>query len=366
MPDPSQKPELKWAIRYGLVYNRGMAKVRVAINGFGRIGRLFFRQAFGNPNIEIVALNDLGDADNLAYLLKYDTVYGRYDKEVTADAASGTLFADGMPVKFLQVKDPSQLPWGALNIDIVVESTGLFESYAANKVHLAAGAKHVVITAPAKDEDGADGKTVLMGVNDAEINTCQITSNGSCTTNSASPVIQVLSENPGIVKAMLSTVHSYTATQGVVDGPVRGSHDYRRGRAAAQNISPSTTGAAIAVTRAIPLLAGKFDGMSFRVPSIVGSISDITFVAKRPTTVEEVNKILTDAAASPRWQGVLKVTNDQLVSHDIVGEPFGAIVDLGFTKVVDGDLVKVLSWYDNEAGYVSTLVKHVEKIAATH
>ncbi|MBU6500711.1 MAG: aldehyde dehydrogenase [Patescibacteria group bacterium] len=340
-----------------------MKKVRIAINGFGRIGRLFFRQIFDEANIEVVALNDLGDAENLAYLLKYDTVYGRYDKEVAADLAKGVLAVGGKEIKFLQVKDPTQLPWKDLNVDIVVESTGIFESFEANKVHLAAGAKRVVITAPAKDEDGIDGQTVLIGVNDENLKIRPISSNGSCTTNSVSPVIQILSENPGIAKAMLSTVHSYTATQGIVDGPVRNSKDYRRGRAAAQNIVPSTTGAAIAVTRGITDLKGKFDGLAFRVPSITGSVSDITFLSKRKTSAEEINKILTDAASSPRWQGILKVTDDQIVSHDIVGEPYGAIVDLGFTKVVDGDLVKVLSWYDNEAGYVSTLVKHVRLVA---
>jgi glyceraldehyde 3-phosphate dehydrogenase len=341
-----------------------MAKARVAINGFGRIGRLFFRDAFAASDIEVVAINDLGDVENLAYLLKYDTVYGRYGKDVKADVAGGKLIVDGAEIKFLQVKDAAELPWKDMNIDIVVESTGLFESFDKAKVHLAAGAKRVVITAPAKDEDGPGGRTILIGVNEGDLKTCAITSNGSCTTNSASPVIQVLSENPGIVKAMLSTVHSYTATQGIVDGPIRGGKDYRRGRAAAQNISPSTTGAAVAVTRALPSLKGMFDGMAFRVPSITGSISDITFLAKRKTSVEEINQILRDAAASPRWQGILKVMDEQLVSSDIVGEPFGAIVDLGFTKVVDGDLVKVLSWYDNEAGYVSTLIKHVQKIAA--
>jgi glyceraldehyde 3-phosphate dehydrogenase len=345
-----------------------MAKARVAINGFGRIGRLFFRQAFEASDLEIVAINDLGDVENLAYLLKYDTVYGRYGKDIKFElpavvGGSGKLIVDGKEITFLQVKDPTQLPWRDMQIDIVVESTGLFEDFAKTKVHLMAGAKRAVITAPAKDEDGPDGKTILMGVNEDQLATCQLTSNGSCTTNSASPVISILSENPGIMKAMLSTVHSYTATQSLVDGPIRGGKDYRRGRAAAHNISPSTTGAAIAVTRAIPELKGMFDGMSFRVPNITGSISDITFLAKRKTSVEEVNKILTDAAASPRWQGILKVSTDQLVSSDIVGEPFGAIVDLNFTKVIDGDFVKVLSWYDNEAGYVSTLIKHVEKIA---
>jgi len=295
--------------------------------------------------------------------LEYDTVYGRYKEEIKTDVAVGKLVVGGKEIKFLQVKNPVELPWKDLAIDIVIESTGLFESYEKAKVHISAGAKHVVITAPAKDEDSAEGKTILMGVNENELSTCAITSNGSCTTNSASPVIAVLSENPGIVKAMLSTVHAYTATQSLVDSPVRGGTDYRRGRAAAHNISPSTTGAAIAVTRVLSDLRGKFDGMAFRVPNITGSVSDITFLAKRKTSVEEINRILKDAAAAPRWQGILKVTSDQIVSSDIVGEPYGAIVDLNFTKVVDGDLVKVLSWYDNEAGYVSTLIKHIEKIA---
>ena len=340
-----------------------MAKARVAINGFGRIGRLFFRQAFDKADIEIVALNDLGDVENLAYLLKYDTVYGRYDKEVHADAANGKLVVGGKEISFLQVKDPTQLPWKDMSIDIVVESTGLFDGYDKSKVHLDAGAKRVVITAPAKDDDGPNGQTVLIGVNEDNMKTCTITSNGSCTTNSASPVMQVFSETLGIEKAMLSTVHAYTATQSLVDGPIRGGHDFRKGRAAAHNTVPETTGAAISVARAIPSLKGKFDGVSFRVPNITGSISDITFLAKRNTTVDEVIQILKDAAASPRWQGILKVTNDQLVSSDIVGEPYGAIVPLDLIKVIDGNFVKVLSWYDNEAGYVSTLIKHVEKVA---
>lgn len=341
-----------------------MANVRVAINGFGRIGRLFFKAAYELPNIDIVAINDLGDVENLAYLLKYDTVYGRFEKEIKADLPNGKLTVAGKEINFLQVKDPTQLPWKALNIDLVIESTGLFDEYEKAKVHLAAGAKRVVITAPAKDEDGAAGRTVLVGVNEDNFKIAPITSNGSCTTNSASPVIQVLSENPGIVKASLSTVHAYTATQALVDGPIRGGHDFRKGRAAAMNTVPETTGAAISVARAIPELKGKFDGLSFRVPNITGSISDITFIAKRATTVEEIVQILTDAANSPRWQGILQVTRDQLVSSDIIGQPFGATVPLDLIKVIDGDMVKVLSWYDNEAGYVSTLIKHVEKVAA--
>jgi glyceraldehyde 3-phosphate dehydrogenase len=341
-----------------------MNTARVAINGFGRIGRLFFRQAYSRPEIEVVAVNDLGDVENLAYLLKYDTVYGKFPAEISFDKAKNEIIVNGKAIQVLQVKEPAQLPWKDLKIDVAIESTGLFDSYEKSKAHLAAGAKRVVITAPAKDDDGADGQTILMGVNEEHMKNCSITSNGSCTTNSASPVIQVLSENPGIIKATLSTVHAYTATQSIVDGPVRGGHDFRKGRAAAHNTVPETTGAAISVGRAIPELKGKFDGLSFRVPNITGSISDITFLSKRKTSVEEIVKILSDAAASPRWTGILKVTNDQLVSSDIIGEPFGAIVPLDLIKVIDGDLVKVLSWYDNEYGYVSTLLKHVLKVAA--
>jgi len=335
---------------------------RIGINGFGRIGRLTLRQIFGRPELEIVAINDLGDIENLAYLVKYDTVYSHYQHEVKADKAKNELVIDGKAIKVLQVKDPAQLPWKDLKIDIAVESTGLFESYDKAKAHITAGAKRVVITAPAKDPDGTEGKTVLMGVNEGDLKTVAMTSNGSCTTNAASPVIQVLSENPGIVKAILNTVHGYTATQNLVDGPTKGS-DFRRGRAAAQNIVPSTTGSAIAVTRAIPSLNGKFDGLAMRVPVPSGSVADIVFVSKRKTSVEEINKILKDAANSSRWQGILYASEDQLVSSDIIGMPYGAVVDLNFTKVVEGDLVKVLSWYDNEWGYVATLVRHVMKVA---
>ncbi len=349
---------------------------KIAINGFGRIGRLFFRAAFaeasaGKAGFEIVAINDLGDLDNLAYLLKYDTVYGRFPKEIRGltrterGLTRNFLTVDGKEIEIFQIKDPAQLPWKDLKVDIAVEATGLFESYEKAKAHLTAGAKKVVITAPAKDLDesaGGEGKTVLMGVNEDEFKTTVLTSNGSCTTNAASPVIQIMSENPGIKKAILNTAHGYTATQNLVDGPTRG-EDFRRGRAAAQNIVPSTTGAAIAVTRAIKELEGKFDGIALRVPVVSGSIADITFVSKRKVTAEEINEIFKKAEKEPRWKGILKTTADQIVSADIIGEPYGAIVDLKFTKVVDGDLVKILSWYDNEAGYVSTLVKHVQKVA---
>jgi glyceraldehyde 3-phosphate dehydrogenase len=338
---------------------------RIAINGFGRIGRLFFRQAFGNSDLDIVAINDLGDVENLAYLLKYDTVYGRYAKEVKTQNSEGksVLIVAGKEIRVLQVKNPAELPWRDLGIDVVVEATGIFESYEAAKAHILAGAKRAVITAPAKDPDGTEGKTVLMGINEGDIQSVVLTSNGSCTTNAASPVIQIMSENPGIEKAILNTVHGYTATQNLVDGPTKG-RDFRRGRAAAQNIVPSTTGAAIAVTRAIPELQGKFDGIAIRVPTVTGSLVDVTFLAKRKVTVEEINDIFRKAAAEPRWRGILKVSDDQLVSSDIIGEPYGSIVDLNFTRVIDGDLVKVLAWYDNEAGYVATLLKHVQAVAA--
>lgn len=332
----------------------------IAINGFGRIGRLFLKSALKDPSFNIVAINDLGDVQNLAYLLKYDTVYGRYSGEVSAE--NGKLIADGREIIFLQEKDATKLPWKDLNIDVVIESTGVFESYEKASVHIASGAKRVVITAPAKDEDGILGKTVLLGVNEADASSVSITSNGSCTTNATSPVIQVMSENPGILKAVLSTTHAYTATQSIVDSPTKGA-DYRRGRAAAQNMSPSTTGAAIAVTRAFKELSGKFDGIAVRVPVPAGSLADITFIAKRKTSVEEVNEIFRTAAKDPKWKNILKVTDEQLVSSDILGEPFGSIVDLGFTKVIDGDLVKVLAWYDNEAGYVATLVEHAKRVA---
>lgn len=332
----------------------------ISINGFGRIGRLFFREVFDNKKMNVVAINDLGDAENLAYLLKFDSVYGKYTYDVRVEEKNGNkyLVVDGKEILFLQEKDPLKLPWKNLNVDVVVESTGAFESYEKAKVHIDAGAKRVVITAPAKDADGVLGKTILMGINEVNMKDFLITSNASCTTNATSPVIQILHEAIGVEKAALSTVHAYTATQTIVDGPVKG-NDFRRGRAAAQNIVPSTTGAATAMTRILPELEGKFDGIAMRVPVVSGSLVDLTLVVKRKTTVEEINNIFVKATKDSRWEGIFTVTNEQVVSSDIVGERYGAIVDLMFTKVIDGDLVKVFSWYDNEAGYVATLLKHV-------
>lgn len=327
--------------------------IRVAINGFGRIGRAFTRLSHGR-DIEIVAVNDLGSLENLAYLLKYDTVYGRAPFPV--EAKEGALVVDGKEVKFFSEKDPALLPWKDLAIDVVVESTGFFTDYEKAHAHIDAGARRVVITAPVKGESTL-GATVLMGVNEATLSTVQITSNASCTTNATSPVIAILDEALGIEKAILSTTHAYTASQSIVDGPSK--KDMKEGRAAAQNIVPTSTGAAIAVTTAYPQLINKFDGISLRVPVPAGSIADITFIAKRATTAEEVNQILRDARAASRWEGIFTTTDEELVSSDIVGEPYASIADLGMTRVVDGTLVKVLAWYDNEMGYTESLVRHV-------
>jgi glyceraldehyde 3-phosphate dehydrogenase len=333
-----------------------MKKIRVAINGFGRIGRAFVREAYERPELEIVAVNDLGSLEDLAYLLKHDTVYGKAPFEVEIQDAA--LLVNGAPITFLQQKDPAALPWKDLAIDVVVESTGLFTDYEKANAHVTAGATHVVITAPVKEENPL-GATILMGLDESKLGTCPITSNASCTTNSASPVIAILDEALGIEKAILSTTHAYTASQSIVDGPSK--KDMKEGRAAAQNIVPTSTGAAIAVTKAYPALAGKFDGISLRVPVPAGSIADITFIAKRPTTAEEVNDILREAAAAARWKGIFSVTDEELVSSDIIGERCASIADMGMTRVVDGNLVKVLAWYDNEAGYTHTLVEHVVK-----
>lgn len=334
--------------------------IRVAINGAGRIGRAFYKLAHENPQIEVVAMNDLGDIENIAYLLKFDTVYGRapFDIEVKED----NLVMGGKTVKFLSEKDPTKLPWKVLNIDVVVESTGFFTTYGGAKAHLDAGAKRVVVTAPMKDDPapGIEGGTVLMGVNEEKLATCQITSNASCTTNAGSPLIAILDETLGIEKAVLNTTHGYTASQALIDGPSK--KGYREGRAAAQNIIPSSTGAAIAVTKAFTKLEGLFDGISVRVPVAAGSIVDVTLISKRNTTTEEVNEILKKAAALDRWRGIFTATEEELVSSDILGSPYGSIADLSMTRVVGGNLVKVLAWYDNEMGYAHTLVNHVVKL----
>ena len=339
---------------------------RIAINGFGRIGRAFLRASHEIADIEIVAVNDLGDAEQLAYLLQYDSVYGRAAFEVSTK--DGSLVVGGKEIKHFSEPDPLKLPWKDLDIDVVIESTGFFTSYEKAKVHLDAGAKRVVITAPVKDQapEGLAGATILVGINDEKFETSVITSNASCTTNASSPMMQILHEAIGIEKALLNTTHGYTASQNLVDGPVKkakGKEDFRDGRAGAHNIVPSSTGAAIAVTLAIPDLKDKFDGISLRVPVIAGSIADVTFIATRDTSVEEVNSILKKAAADERWKPVFSVTEEPLVSSDILGSKYASIADLGMTRVVGGNLVKVLAWYDNEMGYTHALVEHVRRLA---
>ena len=338
-----------------------MKKIRVAINGFGRIGRAFLKVARQRNEIEIVAVNDLGSLESLAYLLKYDTAYGVSPFDVTVNTEKHSLVVDGQEIQFVSERDPANLPWKSMDIDIVVESTGLFTSGEKAQAHITAGAKRVVVSAPIKDAPDAkiQGTTILMAMNENKLETCQISSNASCTTNASSPLIAILDETIGIEKAILNTVHAYTASQALVDGPSK--KDFREGRAAAMNIVPSSTGAAIAVTKVATQLANKFDGISIRVPVVTGSIVDVTFIAKRNTSAEEINSILKKAATEPRWNGIFAVTEEPIVSHDIIGNRHASIADLEMTRVVDGNLVKVLGWYDNEMGYTYTLVDHVIK-----
>jgi len=337
-------------------------KIKVAINGFGRIGRAFLKIAWEREDIEIVAINDLGSIESLSYLLRRDTVYGNWGHKV--EISGSDLVIDGKIVKFISEKDTTKLPWKDLDVDVVVESTGLFTSFDKAKFHIDCGAKKVVISAPSKGaESTVHGETILLGINEEKFGTSDITSNASCTTNAASPLIAILHETIGIEKAILNTVHAYTATQALVDGPSK--KDLREGRAAAQNIIPSSTGAAVAVTEAFPALKGLFDGISIRVPVPAGSIVDITFISKRDTSKEEVNEIMKKAVSDPRWHNLFAVTTDNLVSSDILGESHPCVADLEMTRVVGRNLVKVLGWYDNEMGYTYTLVDHVVKTGKT-
>lgn len=340
------------------MYNEGMNtnKIKVAINGMGRIGRAFYRLAVKESAIEVVAVNDLAERENMEYLLSHDSVYGRNTTTPSASGGHPSSTEEGMKwrrsIKYFSEKEPGKLPWKELGVDVVVESTGFFASVEKSKAHLEAGAKRVVITAPIQD-----GETILVGVNEEKFKNVAVSSNASCTTNAAAPIIAILDEAIGVEKAVLNTVHAYTATQSLVDAPAW-RKGFREGRAAAQNIIPSSTGAAIAVAKAYPKLEGKFDGISLRVPVLCGSIADITFIAKRDTSAEEVNEILRTAAKEKRWEGIFAVAEDELVSSDIIGRPEGAIAELSMTRAV-GNLVKVLVWYDNENGYAATLVRHV-------
>jgi glyceraldehyde 3-phosphate dehydrogenase len=327
-------------------------KTKVAINGFGRIGRNAFKIAHARDDIEVVAVNDLTDTKTLAYLLKHDTNYGTYDREVSYDDTN--IIVDGQPIRVCAEKDPNLLPWGDLGVDVVIESTGRFTDKDGAGAHLKAGAKRVVISGPTKS-DGID--TVVLGANDDVLQgATEIISNASCTTNSLGAVMNVLESEFGIEKSMLTTVHSYTASQVVQDAPAK---DLREGRNAAENIVPTTTGAAIAVTLTLPQLKDKFDGLSIRVPTPVVSLSDITAVLKRSVTVEEINAAFKKAASEPYYQGILGVSEEPLVSSDYIGNSHSGVVDLLLTKVVAGNLVKVMVWYDNEWGYSNRLVEVV-------
>lgn len=333
---------------------------RIAINGFGRIGRNAFKIAFDRSDIEVVAINDLTDNKTLAHLLKHDSSYGEYAHEVTSDEHSITV--DGKKIQTFAETDPAKLPWGDLGIDVVIESTGFFVDPAKARAHIdPAGAKKVIISAPAKG-DGAD--TIVLGVNDDKVKsgTTDVVSNASCTTNCITPVMAVLESNFGIEKAMMTTVHSYTASQKLQDAPAK---DLREARAAAENIVPTTTGASIAAAKALPALEGRFGGLSVRVPTPVVSMSDFVVLLKRDVTVEEVNEVFKKAASEPYYQGILAVTEEELVSSDFKGNSHSAIVDLPLTAVVGGNLLKVVAWYDNEWGYSNRLVELTADIAKT-
>ena len=346
-----------------------MAKIRIAINGFGRIGRQAFKIALTKPDLEVVAINDLTEPNVLAALLRYDSNYGPYDKVVGSDDkkeranpttySAGNIIVDNKKYPIFAEKDPGALPWKDLNVDVVLESTGRFITTEASSAHLKAGAKKVIISAPAKDEGVTP--TFIIGVNHDKYANQQIISNASCTTNCITPVIAVMHGKFGVKKMMMSTIHSYTAEQNLVDGPPPGgkSNDLRRARAAAVNIIPTSTGATIATTEAIPELKGFLAGAAYRVPTPVGSLSDFTLIVNKKTTVDEINKAFEEAAKNPLWTNVLQVTKDPIVSTDIIGNPHSAIVDLSLTQVVDGDMVKVVAWYDNEFGYSNRLVEEV-------
>jgi glyceraldehyde 3-phosphate dehydrogenase len=323
---------------------------KVAINGLGRIGRAALKLALDQPELELVAVNEIGSLDNMVYLLKYDTVYGRYERPV--EAVDGKLVIDGTPLVYLSERDPAQLPWGDLGVELVLECTGRFTDREAADKHVRAGARWVVLSGPTSSPDVP---TVIHGVNRPDGQT-QIISCASCTTNNITPLVEILDRHFGVEKALLTTVHAYTATQALVDSP-GGTKDLRRGRAAAQSFVPSSTGAASATAKALPAMQGRFDGVAVRGPVVVGSLSDLVFVLDRDTTPEEVNDLLRQEASTERYQGVLGVTDEPLVSADIIKDPRASIVQLDLTRVVGGNLVKVMSWYDNEWGFTNQMVQ---------
>jgi glyceraldehyde 3-phosphate dehydrogenase len=356
---------------------------RIGINGFGRIGRASLKIAFEDPDIEVVAINDLSNPRVLAHLLKYDTAYGIYDKEIyieengkkilledsrgdkdffTQTSEETYLVVDNKKIKIFSEPEPAKIPWGTHNVDVVLECTGRFEKDGAAKAHLEGGAKKVVISAPAK---GGDIQTFLRGVNDSNYLGQNVISNASCTTNCISPVIDIIHKNFKVLKAGLTTIHALTANQNIVDGPPDSKKpDLRRSRAGGYNMVPTTTGAAIATTQVIPDLQNIFDGIAIRVPILTGSVSDLTILVEKETSVEEINAVFEKAVENPIYQKVLRVTYEPIVSSDIVGDEHSAIVDLSMTKVIDGNLVKILAWYDNEWGYSHRLVEMAKIIGS--
>lgn len=324
---------------------------KIAINGMGRIGRAALKVILDTPELDLIAVNDIVAIENIAYLLKYDSVYGIYEKEVSHD--DNYLIIDGKKIQYNAIHNPEALPWKEHNIDVVIESTGFFTSSEDAQKHINAGAKTVIISAPTKS---TDTPTVVHGVNSQD-GKVSIFSCASCTTNNISPVVEVLGRRIGIKKAIMTTVHAYTASQGIVDAPSQ--KNFRMGRAGAANIIPTSTGAAIATTKALPEYSGKFDGVALRVPIPVGSISDLTFVTERPVTVEEVNAIFEEEANTARYANVLTTTTAPIVSSDIVKSPYASTVDLNMTRVVDGDLLKVMTWYDNEWGFTNQMVRQI-------
>jgi glyceraldehyde 3-phosphate dehydrogenase len=332
-----------------------MSQTKIAINGFGRIGRNAFKIAFERSDLEVVAINDLTDTKTLAYLLKHDSNYGTYQNDVSFDETG--IIVKGTHVKVLAERDPAALPWGDLGVELVIESTGFFTDKEGASKHITAGAKRVVISGPTKS-DGVD--TIVIGANEDSIeHATEVISNASCTTNSLGAVMAILDAEFGVEKSMLTTIHSYTASQALQDAPNK---DLREGRNAAENITPTTTGAAIAVTKTLPQLKGKFDGLSIRVPTPVVSISDVTVLLGKDATVEEINAAFKKASKEPFYQGILGVSEEPLVSRDYIGNSHSGIVDLLLTKVVAGNLAKIMVWYDNEWGYSNRLVELVADV----
>ncbi len=330
--------------------------VKIAINGFGRIGRAAFKIALEKNNLEVVAVNDLTDSGTLAHLLKYDTAYGTYEKNI--DSAEGEITVENKKFSIYAEAEPGKLPWGDLGVDVVLECTGRFVKDGAARAHIEAGAKKVIISAPAKGEGNIP--TFLLGVNEDKYSGEEVISNASCTTNCVAPITQVIDTRFGIEKALMTTVHSYTADQNLQDGPHK---DLRRARAASQNIVPTTTGAAISTAKVIPNLDNLFDGMAIRVPTVVVSLSDLTFLLKKEVSADEINNVLIEASREEKMKNIIKTIQEPLVSSDIIGSLHSSVVDLSFTKVIGGNLVKIIAWYDNEWGYANRLVELAEHVS---